>query len=422
MSQTDTPPAETSTPRREEMNFDGDRGASRSKWVAGLIVVLLAVWMGSGFMTEEAAEPAASAEAEEGPAPVSVAVRTSEASSVIEEFLAEGQAEPDRQTAVVAQTSGTIDEVAVTKGADVEGGALLGRIALAERRADLENAREARAQAQRTFDNAQTLLDRGVGTQDRLSESRSALAAAEAQVAAAEEAIEDTEIRAPFAGRVEVLDMNVGEVVQAGGEVARIVDNSPLTVGIQVPQQILRGVRPGLPADVTFITGEVREGTVVFVGSSADTQTRTFTAEIEVPNDGGEIPAGISASVRIPTGEAQGHFLSPAILSLGTSGELGIKTVDDDNVVTFHPVTIIRAETEGVWVAGLPDTARIITVGQGFVSDGETVTPRAESETDMDVDAGGETADAVAGETEDASLAGAALAAESANANAETTE
>ncbi|WP_232830668.1 efflux RND transporter periplasmic adaptor subunit [Tropicimonas sp. IMCC34011] len=390
--------------------------------MAGLIVVLLAVWMGSGFMTEEAAEPAQSAEAEEGPAPVSVAVRTSEASSVIEEFLAEGQAEPDRQTAVVAQTSGTIDEVAAMKGSDVEGGALLGRIALAERRADLENAREARAQAQRTFDNAQTLLDRGVGTQDRVSESRSALAAAEAQVAAAEEAIEDTEIRAPFAGRVEVLDMNVGEVVQAGAEVARIVDNSPLTVGIQVPQQILRGVRPGLPAEVTFITGEEREGTVVFVGTSADTQTRTFTAEIEVPNDGGEIPAGISASVRIPTGEALGHFLSPAILSLGTSGELGIKTVDDDNVVTFHPVTIIRAETEGVWVAGLPETARIITVGQGFVSDGETVTPRDESETETDVEAAGETSDAAAEEAEDASLAGAALAAESANASAEATE
>ena len=65
-----------------------------------------------------------------------------------------------------------------------------------------------------------------------------------------------------------------------------------------------------------FITGEERAGVVTFVGTSAASETRTFLAEIEVENEDGAIPAGISAEVIIPTGEVTAHFLSPSIVSL----------------------------------------------------------------------------------------------------------
>ena len=129
---------------------------------------------------------------------------------------------------------------------------------------------------------------------------------------------------------------------------------------------------------VAFITGETAEGEVRFVGRSADAQTRTFTAEIEVPNADGAIPAGVSAQVRIATGEQVAHFVSPAILSLGTDGTLVIKTVDAEERVAFQEVEIIRAQTDGIWIGGLPETARIISVGQGFVNDGELVDARAD--------------------------------------------
>jgi multidrug efflux system membrane fusion protein len=58
-----------------------------------------------------------------------------------------------------------------------------------------------------------------------------------------------------------------------------------------------------------------------------------------------------------------------------------VKTVDDENVVHFYPIEIARAEIDGIWVTGLPDTVRLITVGQGFVNDGETVRPQAQDHT-----------------------------------------
>ena len=144
-----------------------------------------------------------------------------------------------------------------------------------------------------------------------------------------------------------------------------------------MPQQSLTLLKVNQPATVRFITGEERTGTVTFVGTSAASETRTFLAEIEVANDDGAIPAGISAEVIIPTGEAIAHFLSPSIVSLNTEGSLGIKTVDENDVVVFFPIEVVKAQIDGIWVTGLPDTADIIAVGQGFVNEGETVAPSA---------------------------------------------
>ena len=142
-----------------------------------------------------------------------------------------------------------------------------------------------------------------------------------------------------------------------------------------MPQQRLTDLRDADKAEVSFITGQTRSGTLAFLGSSASPETRTFLAEVVVPNEDGEIPAGISAEVRIPTGQEQAHFVSPSIVSLNAEGVIGVKTVEDDSVV-FHQVEIVRAEIDGIWVTGLPERVDLITVGQGYVNDGETVRSR----------------------------------------------
>lgn len=55
-----------------------------------------------------------------------------------------------------------------------------------------------------------------------------------------------------------------------------------------------------------------------------------------------------------------------------------MKTVSAGNIVEFHPVRVVKAQIDGVWVTGPPDAAGLITVGQDFVGEGETVTPRPE--------------------------------------------
>ncbi|WP_282024975.1 efflux RND transporter periplasmic adaptor subunit [Limimaricola cinnabarinus] len=364
---------------RAPLRFESDKGASKSKFVAAALVLALLGWMGSGFVLPSEPETA-EAPAEQAPRRVAVAVQESVAQAVAQVFVAEGQALAERDTQILAETGGQIAEVPVRRGAEVVAGEVIARFETAQGDADLKRAQEERNRAQREFDNAQTLLERGTSTVDRVAQARSTLAAAEAAVTAAEEALADTVVRAPFDGRIEALEVEEGEFVNAGAQVARIVDNTPLSISIQIPQQQLADIEVGQAAQVAFITGETATGEVRFVGRSADAQTRTFTAEVEVPNADGAIPAGISAQVRIATGEQVAHFVSPAILSLGTDGTLGIKTVDDEERVVFQEIEIIRAQTDGIWIGGLPERARIISVGQGFVNDGELVDARSDAE------------------------------------------
>ena len=366
-SMTDHPASAAPT---ETLRFETDRGSSRPFWIAISLVVAIVAWMGSGMIFPGAAPD--SATAAEEPLPPSVMVKSSQAEPVTLSYRAEGQALPDRDTEVIAETAGTVIEMPFAKGDRVERGDILARLNSARAQAALTQAEEQRANAQRELDNATQLFDRGVATRDRLSEARATLAAAEADVASAEEAMENLVVEAPFAGRIETLPASEGEYVQAGATISRIVDNDPLTVAIQVPQQALSRIQEGQSATVNFITGQTREGRVSFVGAAAASETRTFLTEIEVGNPEGEVPAGVSAQVTIPTGVATAHRVPPSIISLDEMGQIGLKTVEDGHVV-FHPIEIVKTEIDSVWVTGLDDVATIITVGQGFVRDGEEV-------------------------------------------------
>lgn len=365
-------------PANAPLSFDTERGSGRSKWVAGLLLIGVSAWMGSGFIAP-AEEEAVVTPVESTVRLISVAVAFSRAETVIQYFVAEGQAMPDRMTSIRAEATGQIAEVMAEKGTNVGAGQLIARFDVTRNEADLTRAQEELARAQRDFDNSETLVERGVATNDRLSDNRAALASANAAVINAEQSLANSEITAPFAGRLEALNLNAGEFVSAGTQVGQIVDNTPLTVTIQVPQQSLRNIKSGQEAKVTFITGEERDGIVAFVGTSADQATRTFLAEITVENEDGAVPAGVSAEIRIPIGEAVAHFMSPATLSLGSDGTLGVKTVNTDDVVVFSEIKIERAQTDGIWVSGLPDAVNIITIGQGYVNNGQTVDPQPEA-------------------------------------------
>lgn len=357
-----------------QLTFETDKGAGWSKWIAVLLALILIGWMGSGYIYPTEAEEIA--EDEQATRVVTVEVMDSEAREVPLVLTAEGQATPDRSAAVQAKVTGQIESVSVARGDLVEAGQEIGRIDGQTIQAQLTQAEAALTQATEDLDRAETLLERGIGTESQVTQARAAKAGAEASITAAREQLENTIMRAPFAGRLNEMTLDEGEFLNDGDVVAEVLDNDPLTVVIQVPQVALGRLEKGIDADVAFITGETRKGTVGFIGSNADSQTRTFRVEIAVPNPESEMPAGLSARVAIPTGMARGHFISPAILSLNPSGELGIKTVEPDNTVDWKPVEIVRAQTDGIWVTGLEEAARIITVGQGFVSTGDPVDPR----------------------------------------------
>lgn len=186
--------------QQQKLTFQSDKGASRSLWIAGFLVVVLVGWMGSGFIIPS--EDPTPVVTHEEPKPVAVAVTSSLAEPVTQFYQAEGQALPDRDTMLRAETTGEVAEVFVRKGQDVGAGAAIARLDPTRSNAEIARAQEELARTQRDYNNAQQLLERGVATATRVSDTQAVFVAAQAQLTQAEEAAKALIITAPFAGPI----------------------------------------------------------------------------------------------------------------------------------------------------------------------------------------------------------------------------
>ncbi len=352
----------------------GKRRRHWAPWIAVAAAVAVVGWMASGMLD---GAPPAQRTAPKAAASKAVAVQTalSEVRMVTRFIVSQAEVGPNRTVVLRAETSGQVVALPQQRGALLQAGELVVELDEGDRPARLAQAEAALVQRQRDYSAAQKLMKNNNVTQARLAENFAQMQAAEAAVKQIREEIADTRITAPFEGSLNQISVELGEAVAIGGELAQIVDNDPLKVRVQIPQQKIGDVRLGQQATVRFISRAERTGNVTFVSAIANSETRTFPVEIEVPNSDRSLPSGTSAEVRLPAGEVPAHFVSPAIMALNTAGVLGVKTVDSEDRVEFFPVEVVRAETDGVWVSGLPDRVRLITVGQGFVNEGAKVRP-----------------------------------------------
>ena len=105
-----------------------------------------------------------------------------------------------------------------------------------------------------------------------------------------------------------------------------------------------------------------------------------FRVEIDVKNSDRSIRDGVSAQIEIEGDTILAHRISPSILMLGEAGELGIRTVSEENQVEFKKIEILEDSMDGIWISGLPRNIRIITIGQEYVFQGQIVNVKEISE------------------------------------------
>lgn len=363
----------------------------------------------------DSAEAGAGAGPEAAPAQrsgVSVVALRSEAREIDTAIVLRGRTEAARQVEVRAETSGKVISEPLRKGAAVEEGQVLCRIApgtrevalseaearLAEARAAVPEAeaRVAEAEAQleeaRINQNAASQLgEGGFASQTRVASAQAAIESAraavqaarsgqqaasagirsaEAAVAAAETEIERLEITAPFAGLLESDTAELGALLQQGGLCATVIQLDPMKLVGFVPEASVGQVSVGARAGARLTTGERLEGEVTFLSRAADPTTRTFRTEIEVGNADLSVRDGQTAEIVIQTDGRSAHLLPQSALTLDDSGDLGVRTVTPEGTAGFAPVRIIRDAPEGVFVAGLPETASVIVVGQDYAGEG----------------------------------------------------
>jgi multidrug efflux system membrane fusion protein len=349
---------------------------SERPWILAVAVAaLVAGWIATGYIGREPLPVTDSGGA--GPAPVTASTRVqveTRAAQPITRFISVyGRSAPTRVVELKAETDGRVVAIDAGRGEQIAGNTPILRLDMRDRQARLEQARASVAEHRTAYEAQKKLKAEGYISDTQITETLAKLEGARAELKRAELDLEYRVIRAPFDGVILERQVEVGDYVRAGDKIVSFVDNTRLIVTGSISEQDARFVDVGTTASALLVTGQQVTGRIRYVAPVADEATRTFTVEMEIPNPDGALPAGVTAEMRIPGGEMLAQQVSPSLLTLDSDGKIGLKTIDPYNRVVFHEVTIARTDPDGVWVAGLPETADIITIGQGYVSVGDEV-------------------------------------------------
>lgn len=356
-------------------------------WLISIgIAALVGLWLLSGQFGDETGQAEAdlaTASAEQDRS--AVRVRTQKAEPVERMIIVNGKTAPARIVEIAAETDGRVQRIGAERGSNVAAGELIAGLDERDRRARLRQAEATVVQREVEYEARERLKSSSYVSEAQLKEAAAALEAARAELTRARLDLDYMTIRAPFDGALQARVVEVGDFVAVGDPVATFVDNRTLIVSANLSEFDAKYVAVGDTAEARLATGETVRGRIRYVAPVADEATRTFEVELEVDNAGGQLRAGGTAELRIPAETVLAHRISPALLTLDDAGNVGVKIIGDGGEVDFVIADVAISGDDGVWVAGLPETATIITVGQGFVPAGAVVDAVPESDVETAV-------------------------------------
>lgn len=344
----------------------------RSRLIGISLFVLVILWFTAGtirrsFMSEE--DPQAKAEL------ARVEILNSHSKMHPVYLNVRGVTQADLKVTLRAETSSTIEKIIADKGQHVKKGDLILNLDVKDRKAKLEEAKATAESKEIEYNASQKLFEKNFAPKTSLAKAKAAYEEAKAHLAQMELDLKNTKILAPFEGIIDSKKVDIGQFVNVGDELVTLVDLDPIKIIVPVSEEKISLLELGQKSMIKPINGTPFEGKVSYVSRVADPATRTYQVEIKSQNPDYKIPDGMTVEASIPVKEAKAHFISPAILSLNEAGKVGLKIIDEKNMAKFMPVEIVDTNTDGVWIIGIPDEANIITLGQEFIKDGETVEP-----------------------------------------------
>jgi RND family efflux transporter MFP subunit len=298
------------------------------------------------------------------------------------------------QSPIAARANGYLKRWTKDIGSRVQKGELLAEIETPEIDQQLSQAVAARAQAasslalaKSTVERWEALRKKDAVSQQELDEKRSADVQARANLAAADanvERLRQTEgfkrVVAPFSGVITKRNVDVGDLIDAGGGAGRMLfllaQTDPLRVYVYVPQSYAQLVKVGQQVVVTQseLRGQTFRGTVARTAASIDAATRTMQIEVLLPNREGLLLPGAYVQVSLPLQSSQALTIPANTLMFRGKG-IQVAVVDSAGRVRLRPVKVGRNYGETVELLdGVQATEQLVLNPSDSLTEGDQVT------------------------------------------------
>jgi membrane fusion protein (multidrug efflux system) len=296
--------------------LEGGRSPGPRRMAVALIVVvaLVALLVGgvfgwqafTGSFFKKFMEQAAAA-------PQTVSTVTAAKSAWQSQVRAIGSLRAVRGADLSAQAPGVVDSIEFDSGNDVPAGKVLLKLRPNDDFAKLEQLEAAAELAAQTLKRDQEQFAAQAVSQAVIDTDVSTLKAARAQVLAQRALIDEKIVRAPFAGRLGIRQIDLGQYLAAGTTVVTLQALDPILIDFYVPQQALRDVRPGqgVTANVDTFPGVAFPGVIESINSKVDPASRNVQVRASFKNADHRLVPGMFASVAIDAGAATSEITLP---------------------------------------------------------------------------------------------------------------
>ncbi|WP_077002597.1 efflux RND transporter periplasmic adaptor subunit [Variovorax sp. KK3] len=360
--------------------------------VAAVVVLLIAaaafMFMG-GKSADKGAPKSKDAAAQPRPA-LTVSVARPETSELGIELSANGNVAAWQEASIGSESNGLrLAEVRVNVGDVVKKGQVLATFSpetvqadVAQARASLAEAKATAADAAGNAARARTLQQTGALSQQQINQYQTTEQTAKARVEAAEAALaaqqvrgRNTQVLAPDDGVISARTATVGSVVAAGTELFRLIRQGRLEWRAEVTSYELGRVAVGTPAVITSASGAQVKGTVRSIAPTVDPQTRAALVYVDMPSiqQSTAIKAGMFARGEFQLGRS-GALTVPQAAVVPRDGFNHLLLLQPDSRVAQLKVDTGRRVGDRIEITSkLPDDARVVVQGAGFLNDGDLV-------------------------------------------------
>ena len=235
------------------------------------------------------------------PPPETVATAIAHEEEWQDALPAVGSVTPAQGVMIAPEISGTVSEIAFESGATVNKGDLLVKLDTSSEDAQLRAADAQLQLAQLNIGIARQLATNQTVSLVELYTAEATLKQTQANADAIRATIEKKTIRAPFAGRLGIRLVNLGEQLDVGKGIVSLQSPSPLFVDFSLPQQDLAQLQTGLKvraicdsySDTNF------EGELAVISPELDTVTRNVRVRAKFENADGLLRAGMFVRVKV---------------------------------------------------------------------------------------------------------------------------
>jgi len=318
-------------------------------------------------------------------APATVATATATNTEWQAQSQAVGSLRAAKGADLAPQASGVVDRISFESGNDVKKGDVLLRLRPNDDPAKLAQLQAAAVLADLTLKRDREQLAAQAISQATVDTDVSNLKSANAQVAAQQALMEEKIVRAPFAGRLGIRQIDEGQYLTAGTTVVTLQALDPIYVDFYVPQQMLAALKKGdtVTASVDAYPGATFTGTISAINSKVDSASRNVQVRASLPNADRRLVPGMYATVAINNGPVRNLVTVPqTAISYNPYGDVVYVVEKGGNDDQGHPKLTVQQHfvklgpTRGDQVAiesGVSAGDVVVTQGQMKLRNGAPV-------------------------------------------------